>query len=102
MRNSFSFTFNSVTSCDKGKGKIIVYCSSFNLLQLSSSGFTKAKANKASFLRLNQQTRQHRFEGSVGLIKLILTCFNLSNTYLGFKNYHITRTFLLPAATAVY
>ena len=33
---------------------------------------------------------------------LILTFLNLSNTYLGFKNYHITRTFLLPAATAVY
>ena len=44
----------------------------------------------------------HRFEGSVGLIILILTCFSLSNSYLRFKNYRITRTFLLPAATAVY
>ena len=52
VRNSFSFTFNWVTSCDMVEG-------SFNLLRLSSSGFTKTKANKASFLRLNQQTRQH-------------------------------------------
>ena len=57
MRNSSSFTFNSVTSCDMVEGKD--YCFSFNLLQLSSSGFTKTKTNKASFLRLNQQMRQH-------------------------------------------
>lgn len=52
--------------------------------------------NKASFLRLNQQMRQHAVLKEVlVLIILILTRFNLSNTYLGLKNYHITRTFLL-------
>ena len=56
MRNSFSFTFISVTTCDMVEGRD--YCFSFNLLS-SSSGFTETKANKASFLRLNQQTRQH-------------------------------------------
>ena len=49
MRNSFSFTFNSVTSCDIVEGKDD--CFSFNLLQLSSSGFTKTMTSKASFLR---------------------------------------------------
>ena len=79
------------------------YCFSFNLLRLSSCGFTKTKTSKASFSRLNQQTRQHTdLKEVLLLIILILTCFNLSNTYLRFKNYHITRTFLLPAATAFY
>ena len=39
------------------KGKIVVF--SFNLLWLLLSGFTKTETNKTSFLRLNQQTRQH-------------------------------------------
>ena len=61
----------------------------------------KDKQNIISKIESTNETT-HKFEGSVGLIILILTYFNLSNTYLGFKNCHITRTFLLPAATAVY
>ena len=39
------------------EGKI--NCFSFSLRQLSLSGVTKTKTNKTSFLRLNQQMRQH-------------------------------------------
>ena len=100
MRNSFSFTFNSVTSCDIVEGKIFVFhsiCFDFHRAVLQ-----RLRQVKHHFYDESTNKVTHRFEGSVGLIIFVLTCFNLSNTYLGFKIYHIARTFLLPAATAGY